>query len=144
MHLAEGRFSLRHAKLSAGVLRYGRDESVAVIDSSQAGKSVQDCLGIPGTEQIPVVVNLEQALTFKPDTLLIGTTPPGGQIASEMRGTLRQAITLGLNIVSGMHQFLADDPELCELANKHQVELRDLRKATGVLPEQGMQNGCPE
>ena len=38
--LAEGEFAPHSAKTAYGVIRYGRDEVMAVIDSTRAGQSV--------------------------------------------------------------------------------------------------------
>ena len=59
--------------------------------------------------------------------MLLGTTPAGGQIAAEWRPTILAAIAAGLHIVSGMHAFLRDDPELSAAAARHGVSLVDLR-----------------
>jgi uncharacterized NAD-dependent epimerase/dehydratase family protein len=39
----------------------------------------------------------------------------------------------GLDLESGMHQFLGDDPELAGLALQHGAEIRDLRRAPADL-----------
>ena len=61
--LAEGR--LPEAKTAHGVLRYGRDEVVAVIDSTLAGQTVSGAMpGLltdPGRDA-PIVASLEEAL----------------------------------------------------------------------------------
>jgi uncharacterized NAD-dependent epimerase/dehydratase family protein len=41
---------------------------------------------------------------------------------------LRSAISKGLDVENGLHEFIGDDPELSELAARHRVELRDLRR----------------
>ena len=42
--LTEGQFGAHHAKTAYGVIRYGRDEVVAVLDSTQAGRNVDEFL----------------------------------------------------------------------------------------------------
>ncbi len=51
--LTEGRTDPVTAKTAACVIRYGHDEVVALLDSTQAGKTSQELLGIGGS--IPVV-----------------------------------------------------------------------------------------
>ena len=43
--LAEGNFGFHHGKTAMGVIRYGRDHVLAVIDSTQAGRNVREWLG---------------------------------------------------------------------------------------------------
>ena len=45
--LTEGQFGVHHAKTAIGVIRYGHDEIVAVLDSSMAGRNVAS--GCPAT-----------------------------------------------------------------------------------------------
>ncbi len=57
--LAEGEFGPHSGKTAYGVIRYGRDDVVAVIDSTKAGQNVADYL--PGFD-IPIVASLDEAL----------------------------------------------------------------------------------
>ena len=45
----------------------------------------------------------------------------------------RRCIAAGLDLESGLHEFISDDPELAVLAARHGVELRDLRKPPAGL-----------
>jgi D-glutamate N-acetyltransferase len=125
--LCEGGFT-EDAKTATGVLRYADAETVAVIDSTCAGTVVAD--HIPGLDsRVPVVSSLEEALAREPDTLLIGIAPPGGRLPEEFRMVVLRAIAAGLDVESGLHDFLADDPRLAAAAEASGVELRDLRRA---------------
>ena len=59
--LTEGQFSFHHAKTAFGVIRYGPDPVVAVLDSSIAGRNVSEWL--PGRD-IPAVATLDEALAM--------------------------------------------------------------------------------
>jgi uncharacterized NAD-dependent epimerase/dehydratase family protein len=108
--LAEGR--LREAKTAHGVLRYGRDEVVAVLDSTLAGKTVggvmPNLLPDPGRDA-PIVATLEEALAHDPTSVLVGVAPAGGRLPGEWMETLRNAAGAGLEIVGGLHQRLAPE-----------------------------------
>lgn len=130
--LAEGHFGPETTKTANSAIRYLPERIVAVIDSRLAGKTVQDVLGFGGA--IPVVASMEEGLRHGPDALLVGIAPQGGQLPDEWRPALRLAIGSGLAIVSGLHFHLADDPELAELAARHGVEIRDLRRPPRDLP----------
>jgi uncharacterized NAD-dependent epimerase/dehydratase family protein len=106
--LAEGRFANRHAKTAHGLIRYGKDEVVAVLDSSLAGKRVSEVM--PDLERdAPIVGRLEEALEFSPTSILVGLAPAGGRLPEEWMQTLRAAADAGLEIVSGLHQRLAPE-----------------------------------
>lgn len=123
--LAEGCFGESQSKLALGVIRYGQWPIAAVLDSTRAGKTVQDITGMPCNA--PIVSTLTEALRFSPKALLIGTAPPGGQLPDEWRAILTEAIQNQLHIINGLHFFLNEEPDLVELAARHQVRLWDVR-----------------
>jgi uncharacterized NAD-dependent epimerase/dehydratase family protein len=103
--LAEGWFANRHAKTAHGLIRYGRDEVVAVIDSTLAGRSVRDVMPELGRDA-PIVGSLDEVLEFSLTSILVGLAPAGGRLPEEWMDTLRAAADAGLEIVSGLHQRL--------------------------------------
>ncbi|MBA2253996.1 MAG: DUF1611 domain-containing protein [Chloroflexi bacterium] len=124
--LAEGEFGEVGSKTAIGVIRYGSDPVVAVLDSAQAGRNVSDWLG-PNFD-IPVVATLVEALVGRPSALLIGIAPAGGKIPPEWRSTILAAIDSGLDIISGLHQFVGEDPEFVAAATARGVSLVDHRR----------------
>jgi uncharacterized NAD-dependent epimerase/dehydratase family protein len=52
----------------------------------------------------------------------------GGRFPPAWRELLKSCIAKGLDVESGLHEFISEDAELTELAARHRVELRDLRK----------------
>jgi uncharacterized NAD-dependent epimerase/dehydratase family protein len=118
--LAEG-FSAdpHHGKTLRGVLRYGSDDVVAILDSQRAGET---------HEGIPVVGAVNEALCFNPSIALVGVVTTGGWFPPAWRDLLKACIRQGLDVENGLHEFVADDPELSELAARYGVELRDLRR----------------
>jgi uncharacterized NAD-dependent epimerase/dehydratase family protein len=128
--LAEGSFGVHHGKTAMGVIRYGRDTVVAVIDSTQAGHNVREWLGDSGRYDIPIVASISDALSFLPraDALLIGIAPTGGKLPDDWRHAILTAIRSGLDILSGLHTFLGDDPEFAEAARAAGVRIIDFRR----------------
>jgi uncharacterized NAD-dependent epimerase/dehydratase family protein len=124
--LSEGQFGEPGSKTAMGVIRYGRDPVVAVLDSTRAGRDVSEWLGPEFAA--PVVATLAEALVHEPTALLIGTAPQGGRIPPDWRATIADAILHGLDIISGLHEFVSDDPEFSALAATHGVELIDHRR----------------
>ena len=125
--LAEGQFAPHHGKTAYGVIRYGRDEVVAVLDSTRAGQNVGAYL--PGRD-IPIVAGLEDALAQpnRPDALLIGIAPTGGRLPESWRSTILAAIRAGLDVLSGLHMFLGDDPEFAAAAAARGTTIVDYRR----------------
>ncbi len=124
--LAEGNFNIHAAKTAVGVIRYSHNDVVAVIDFTYAGQTVQQVLGFGG--EIPVVSTVEEAIAFSPDVLLIGIAPAGGQLPVEWRSVVNEAIEARMDIWSGLHAFLSDDPEFVALADMKGVRLWDARR----------------
>ena len=118
--LAEGRSSDPHyGKTMRGVVRYGSDPTVAILDSERAGESY---------DGIPIVGTVEEGLGYEPTTALVGVATQGGRFPPAWRELLKSSIAAGLDVENGLHEYLVDDAELVELAERHRVELRDLRK----------------
>jgi uncharacterized NAD-dependent epimerase/dehydratase family protein len=125
--LAEGQFGAHSAKTAYGVIRYGRDDVVAVLDSTRAGENVAAFL--PG-QDIPIVATLSEALAMptRPDALLIGIAPTGGRLPAEWRTIIGDAIDAGLDVLSGLHTFLGDDPEFAAAAAVRGTSIVDYRR----------------
>ncbi|MBY0404567.1 MAG: DUF1611 domain-containing protein [Cyanobacteria bacterium] len=134
--LSEGCFGEHSSKTATGVIRYGHWPIVAVLDSTQAGKTVRTITGIPCNA--PIVSQLSEAFQLepKPKALLIGTAPQGGGLPLAWRSILMEAIRNGLHLISGLHDFLKDDPELLALANTHHVMIWDVRDPEQCLRTQ--------
>ncbi|WP_129113018.1 DUF1611 domain-containing protein [Halegenticoccus tardaugens] len=121
--LAHEKFPER-AKTATGILRYGSDEVVAVLDRDRAGERVSDHLS--GVPDAPIVGSMADAPDC--DALVIGIAPIGGGFDDSWRPDVREAIERGCDVVAGLHYFLTEDEEFAELARERGVELRDVRK----------------
>src|SRR5947209_1381338 len=132
--IADGQFDPLTAKTANSCIRYFPERIVAVFDRGKAGKVVQEVLGFGGG--IPVVGDFERGLAMGggATAVLIGIAPAGGQLPAEWRGWLRAAIERGLEIWSGLHSFVGDDPELGALARAKGVRILDARKPPAQLP----------
>ena len=60
--------------------------------------------------------------------MLIGIAPTGGKLPDEWRSMILAAIRAGLDIHSGLHTFLGDDPEFADAARSAGVRLIDYRR----------------
>jgi uncharacterized NAD-dependent epimerase/dehydratase family protein len=125
--LAEGAFD-EEAKTATGVMRYAQSPTVAVIDSTRAGTVAGD--HVPGmTSDVPVVARLADTLQFEPTTLLVGVAPAGGKLPDAYRRAILEALENGLDVESGLHDFLGDDPDFDSAARLAGREIHDLRRA---------------
>ncbi|MCM2129809.1 N-acetyltransferase DgcN [Larsenimonas rhizosphaerae] len=60
-------------------------------------------------------------------TLVIGVANRGGVISERWLDVLEQAMAAGMDIASGLHNLLTDEPRLVDAAARHQVALFDVR-----------------
>jgi uncharacterized NAD-dependent epimerase/dehydratase family protein len=123
--LAEGKSGDPHyGKTARGVIHYSPHPVVAMLDSTRAGETYRG---------VPIVATVNDALCFNPTTALVGVATQGGRFPPAWRELLRSCIAKGLDIENGLHEFLSEDEELIELARRHNVELRDLRRPPADL-----------
>jgi len=129
---AEGQFGSPASKTGNSVVRYSADKVAAVLDSKQAGKTVNDVLGFGGT--IPIVASIDDAISLGADSLLIGIATHGGGLPADVRKTVHHAIDRGLEIWNGLHTFVGLDPDLANLARTRGVKVHDVRRPPDELP----------
>jgi uncharacterized NAD-dependent epimerase/dehydratase family protein len=127
----EGNFGQLDGKTANGLVRHSEKyDIVAVIDSHKAGLDSGVVLD-DKPNAIPVCFDLEAALARTdrvPDYFIFGIAPASGMLSIEERGLVLKAIDLGMDIVSGLHEFLGDDPEFAAAASANGVLIRDVRK----------------
>jgi uncharacterized NAD-dependent epimerase/dehydratase family protein len=124
--LVEGQLGQVESKTAFGVIRYAPDKTVALLDSTNAGRNAREWLG--DGYDIPVVGALEDLVPHRPDSLLIGIAPAGGRFPEEWRPIVLGAIDAGMDVLSGLHTFLGDDPELAAAARRRSVTITDYRR----------------
>ncbi len=138
--LTWGHSNPRTAKTATGLLRYCPDECLAVLDPDQAGRTAQELLEVGGST--PIIASLDSAPGA--DTLVLGIAPPGGKIPAAWRAVIFQAIDRGMNILSGLHDFISADAELAAAASAKGVVITDVRKNSfkQIARRQGLNNTC--
>jgi uncharacterized NAD-dependent epimerase/dehydratase family protein len=88
---------------------------------------MRDCradLGLPD-------MGIAEALAAGARTLVVGVANRGGVISAAWLGVLREALAAGMDLASGLHALLRDEPELVAMAMAHGRRLHDVR-----VPEQ--------
>jgi uncharacterized NAD-dependent epimerase/dehydratase family protein len=129
--LCEGAFDTLNGKTAHGLVRFTqRYKILGVIDSTYVGRDAGEVLdGKPCG--IPIYSDPSEALHANSNQVkyfVIGLAPEGGRLPVSYRQSIAEAIRAGLNVDSGLHEFLSDDPEFSGLAQKHGVQIRDIRK----------------
>ena len=125
--LAEGFSGDPHyGKTARGVLAYGERPVVAILDSTRAGETQGG---------VPIVGTVERRARATSRRRRSSASPrPGRPLPARLaRAAAGPPSRAGLNVENGLHEFLRDDEELSELAARHGVELRDLRRPPADL-----------
>src|SRR5262245_15680173 len=129
--LCEGRFSATDGKTAHGLVRFTNRYRVrGVIDSKLAGRDAGEVLD-GRRRDIPIVATLEEGLELpgRPIThLVVGVATVGGRFPAELRSPVARALTRGIHVDSGLHEFLSEDPEFAKVAAASGARIRDVRK----------------
>ena len=127
----ENQFGLMDGKTASGLVRHSETYNiVGVIDSFLAGKDAGEELDNQ-KNNIPLFANLQSALAnlpSVPDCYIYGKAPLEASIPIAERALILEAMSKGMDIINGLHQFFSEDPEFVEMANRWGVEIKDIRK----------------
>jgi uncharacterized NAD-dependent epimerase/dehydratase family protein len=118
-------------KTGLAMLRYRSGPIVAVIDPAFAGSDLRQVSGIE--RAVPVVADMAKALAYGPEVAVVGLAPSGGRLPQAMRADLLAALQAGLNLASGLHSRLGDDPELAAACSRPGQWIWDLRQEPAGL-----------
>ena len=130
---ADGAFNTPEGKTAHGLVRFTkRYEVVGIIDRRYAGRDAGEVLDAR-PRGIPIFATLAEAMTKltpenRPWSLVIGLAPDGGRLPPAAKETVLAALTMGLNVDSGLHDFLYKDAAIMALAEKNKCRVRDIRR----------------
>ncbi|MBN2023940.1 MAG: DUF1611 domain-containing protein [Pirellulales bacterium] len=138
--LTDGFTDPSHAKTASCLIRYCREEVLALMDRALAGRTAEAVLDVG--DSLPVVGSLDAVEGA--NMLVLGTAPVGGKLPAAWRPIILDAIDRGMDVVSGLHDFLADDAEVAEAAQRRGVRLVDVRRNDehDVATHQGIREEC--
>ena len=127
----EANFGAIDGKTANGLVRHSeRYEILSVIDSEKAGLDAGMVLDeIPN--EIPIFRDLEECLekaVTLPDYFIFGMAPASGMLSLKERSLVLEAISHGMNIVNGLHEFLNDDPVFKAACAVSNVRILDVRR----------------
>lgn len=127
----EGNFGEIDGKTANGLVRHSeRYEILSVVDSLKAGRDAGEVLD-GSRNGIPVYRDLAEALAHtqrRPDYFIVGVAPTSGLLSPAERTVILDAMSRGLNVVNGLHEFLNDDPEFAAAGAINRVEILDIRR----------------
>ena len=129
--LTAGILGESNAKTAHGLLRGpSRFRLLGVVDDRHAGRDAGEVVD-GRVRRIPCFATLDAALAAlpePPDWLIVGVAFHGGRMPEAMRGTVLEGVRRGIGAVNGLHQLLADDPEIAAAAAASGARLHDIRR----------------
>ena len=136
--LAEGAFQTPRAKVAHGLVRgTSRFDIRAVVDSTCSGSDAGMLLDCRPTG-VHVVADLDGARALatghRRPAAILGVAPHGGRLDPGLHTLIVQTLRHGFDIVSGLHDFLCDDPVIAPLAARLGATLTDVRKPPSDRP----------
>ena len=127
----EGNFAKIDGKTANGLVRHSEKYTIlSVIDSKKSGLDAGMTLDNK-PNSIPICRDLSDALDRAggmPDYFIYGMAPASGMLSPIERSLVLEAMSLGMNIVNGLHEFLNDDPEFAAASIESKVNINDIRK----------------
>lgn len=85
--------------------------------------------GVPNA--IPICSDLASSIAHAdaiPDYFIFGMAPASGMLSPLERGVILEAMSLGMNVVNGLHEFLNDDPVFANASAANNVTILDVRR----------------
>lgn len=129
--LAHGLLGTPFAKTTNGLIRGpSRYRILGVIDPQAAGQDAGELLD-GRHRSIPVhasLTDLIHAAGAPPDACLVGVATVGGVLPAEIRAALLEAADLGVTLINGLHQLLAEDPEIHRRVHAAGGSILDIRR----------------
>ena len=122
-------FNCADGKTAHGLVRYSNKYKIScVVDTTLSeGDAGQKLDGI--NRDIPLYNDLKRAFELtQADTFIVGAVSDAGVLPEGYDKAVKHALTNGLDVVSGLHQFLSDDPVFSKLAKENGCSIIDVRK----------------
>ncbi len=127
----EANFGDIDGKTANGLIRRSEKYQIlSVIDSKQTGLDTGMVLD-NRPNSIPICRDLDDSLAhagYVPDSFIFGMAPSSGMLSKHERGLVLEAMSHGMNIVNGLHEFLNDDPVFAAACKANKVKINDVRK----------------
>lgn len=127
----EGNFAAIDGKTANGLVRHSEKYRIlSVIDSEKSGLDSGTILD-DRPNNIPICKDLADALAQAgtlPDYFIFGMAPASGMLSIHERSLILEAMSYGMNIINGLHEFLNDDRVFIAACESNNVKILDIRK----------------
>ncbi|MEM1409115.1 MAG: DUF1611 domain-containing protein [Pseudomonadota bacterium] len=111
------------AKTALGIVQWAPEDAVGVLTFDGFNLDI----GVPS-------MGVQEAVDRGAGSLLIGVSAIGGQLLDSWIPVLVEALHAGLDIVSGLHSRLSDNPAIAEAARATGRQLHDVRYPRQQFP----------
>ncbi|GAB5553132.1 MAG: DUF1611 domain-containing protein [Saprospiraceae bacterium] len=128
--LSAGMLDQKEAKTTHGLIRGSqRFQVLAVIDHQFPGQDAGLFLDGKRTN-IPICASFEEAKDTLglPQYLIIGVATVGGVLPESFIPIIKNALSQGVSVVNGLHDYLQDHEDFRTLAKQNDAQLIDIRK----------------
>jgi uncharacterized NAD-dependent epimerase/dehydratase family protein len=131
----DGAFNTPNGKTAHGLVRFtNRYNILGVIDSRYAGRDAGTVLdrtanAVPIYQSVADAMRIANVNGLQVTHCIVGLAPDGGRLNDAARKDMETALEMGLNIDSGLHDFLSEDPRMVAAAAKHGAVIRDVRRS---------------
>jgi len=122
-------FKCADGKTAHGLVRFSkRFDVTCIVDTTLSEGDAGEILdGIK--RNIPLYNDLDSAYSkSNANTFIIGAVSEGGVLPKDYDNAVIWALEKGLDVVSGLHQFLSEDPVFEKLAQQNDCKITDVRK----------------
>ena len=126
---AEGLYNCANGKTAHGLVRYSKKYEIVCVIDSTLNEGDAGVILDGKNRNIPLYNNLDKALKLtNADTFIIGAVSEGGILPKGYDKAVEWALSNGLDVISGLHYFLSDEPRFIKLSKQKKCKIIDVRK----------------
>ena len=126
---AEGLYNCANGKTAHGLVRYSKRYNIACVVDSTLNESDAGLILDGKNRNIPLYNDLEKAFKLtSADTFIIGAVSEGGILPKGYEKAVEWALLHGLDVVSGLHYFISDEPRFAKISKEKNCNIIDVRK----------------
>ncbi|PLV59491.1 DUF1611 domain-containing protein [Thermotoga sp. KOL6] len=121
-----GQLGTPHAKTTYGLLRHSRLFKPVCVIAEYEGRMVSEFVS-PVRFNVPIVSSIEKAKRLGARVVIVGVSNPGGYLEERIAQLVKDALSKGLDVLSGLHFKISQQSEFLELARKSGSKIIDIR-----------------